>query len=288
MCHALTCHPGVPCDTGVQLPARGSLRPAHRNPSRLLRRTTRRPGGRRFPLSDCRRRRHRRNPFDLSGGHHRHEPGAAELLERCPVAHPGRTTHRLSAAQGCPGGARGPVALSTSTRNLGHLDTSCVAPNTHGTPFRSRSRRPARPRKGCLMSGIRGPPLLRRGRPEALTPRRLPVWVPATELEHLGHPRLIDRIAGPASASARLRKRDIGRAQDPAFPPSTAPPGGGLTSRDSSPCSARLAAPEPGRRGGKKKHVEVCPRLHHARSPHSRAATQLGYELLSAPRPCQA
>jgi len=169
----------------------------------------------------------------------------------------------------------GPVAVVHFDAHLDTWDTYFGAAYTHGTPFRRASEEGLLDRSGCLHVGIRS---------SLYTDVDLTQdtelgfqQISAPEVEHLGVPGMVERIAQRVSDRPVYVSVDID-VLDPAHAPGTGTPeAGGLTSREllatlRSFARLNLIGAD---------IVEVAPAYDHAQITGI-AAAHVGYELLSA------
>ena len=169
----------------------------------------------------------------------------------------------------------GPVAVVHFDAHLDTWDTYFGAAYTHGTPFRRASEEGIIDKTGCQHVGIRGPLYAEQDLTDdtALGFRVLP----ATDVEHLGTPGMIEAIARRVGDRPVYVSVDID-VLDPAFAPGTGTPeAGGLTSRE---LLAVLRSFKDLNLVGAD-IVEVAPVYDHAQVTGV-AAAHVGYELLSA------
>ncbi len=169
----------------------------------------------------------------------------------------------------------GPVAVVHFDAHLDTWDTYFGAAYTHGTPFRRASEEGVLDKTGCLHVGIRGPLY---GGDDLRDDAALGFQVlPATDVERLGTPGMIEAIARRVGDRPVYVSVDID-VLDPAFAPGTGTPeAGGLTSREllavlRSLADLNLVGAD---------IVEVAPAYDHAQITGI-AAAHVGYELLSA------
>jgi len=170
---------------------------------------------------------------------------------------------------------QGPVAVVHFDAHLDTWDTYFGAAYTHGTPFRRASEEGILDQTGCVHVGIRGPLY---SADDLRDDKSLGFQVlPASDMEHLGTPGMIEAIAQRVGDRPVYVSVDID-VLDPAFAPGTGTPeAGGLTSRELLAVLRSLA------------HlnlvgadiVEVAPAYDHAQVTGI-AAAHVGYELLSA------
>ncbi len=173
----------------------------------------------------------------------------------------------------------GPVAVVHFDAHLDTWDTYFGAAYTHGTPFRRASEEGILDQTGCLHVGIRGPLY---GEDDLRADTALGFQVlPATDVEHLGVPGMVEAVACRVGDRPVYVSVDID-VLDPAFAPGTGTPeAGGLTSREllavvRSFGGLNLVGAD---------IVEVAPAYDHAQVTGI-AAAHVGYELLSALKPC--
>jgi agmatinase len=171
--------------------------------------------------------------------------------------------------------AHGPVSVVHFDAHLDTWDTYFGAAYTHGTPFRRASEEGLLDRSGCLHVGVRG---------SLYTDADLTQdselgfqHIPAPDVEELGVPGMVERIADRVGDRPVYVSVDID-VLDPAHAPGTGTPeAGGLTSREllatlRSFAALNLVGAD---------IVEVAPAYDHAQITGI-AAAHVGYELLSA------
>ena len=169
----------------------------------------------------------------------------------------------------------GPVSVVHFDAHLDTWDTYFGAAYTHGTPFRRASEEGLLDRSGCLHVGVRG---------SLYTDADLTQdselgfqHIPAPDVEELGVPGMVERIADRVGDRPVYVSVDID-VLDPAHAPGTGTPeAGGLTSREllatlRSFARLNLVGAD---------IVEVAPAYDHAQITGI-AAAHVGYELLSA------
>jgi agmatinase len=169
----------------------------------------------------------------------------------------------------------GPVSVVHFDAHLDTWDTYFGAAYTHGTPFRRASEEGLLDRSGCLHVGVRG---------SLYTDADLTQdselgfqHIPAPDVEELGVPGMVERIADRVGDRPVYVSVDID-VLDPAHAPGTGTPeAGGLTSREllatlRSFAALNLVGAD---------IVEVAPAYDHAQITGI-AAAHVGYELLSA------
>ena len=169
----------------------------------------------------------------------------------------------------------GPVSVVHFDAHLDTWDTYFGAAYTHGTPFRRASEEGLLDRSGCLHVGVRG---------SLYTDADLTEdselgfqHIPAPDVEELGVPGMVERIADRVGDRPVYVSVDID-VLDPAHAPGTGTPeAGGLTSREllatlRSFARLNLVGAD---------IVEVAPAYDHAQITGI-AAAHVGYELLSA------
>jgi agmatinase len=169
----------------------------------------------------------------------------------------------------------GPVSVVHFDAHLDTWDTYFGAAYTHGTPFRRASEEGLLDRSGCLHVGVRG---------SLYTDADLTQdselgfqHIPAPDVEELGVPGMVERIADRVGDRPVYVSVDID-VLDPAHAPGTGTPeAGGLTSREllatlRSFAGLNLVGAD---------IVEVAPAYDHAQITGI-AAAHVGYELLSA------
>jgi agmatinase len=271
---------GVPFDTGVSYRPGARFGPGHiRESSRLLRPYN--PALQVHPFGvqqvadagDV-----AVNPFSIAAAIAAVEGAAGELLTGAGVkrllALGGDHTIALPLLRAVHA-VHGPVAVVHFDAHLDTWDTYFGAAYTHGTPFRRASEEGIIDKTGCLHVGIRGPLYAEADLADdsALGFRVLP----ATDVEHLGTPGMIEAIARRVGDRPVYVSVDID-VLDPAFAPGTGTPeAGGLTSRE---LLAVLRSCKDLNLVGAD-IVEVAPPYDHAQVTGI-AAAHVGYELLSA------
>jgi agmatinase len=269
---------GVPFDSGVSYRPGARFGPGHiRESSRLLRPYNPAAGVSPFAVQQVADAGDLGvNPFNIDEAVAAVERGARDLLERAPrlLTLGGDHTIALPLLRAMRA-VHGPVAVVHFDAHLDTWDTYFGAAYTHGTPFRRAFEEGLLDPDGCLHVGIRGPlydaeDLVR----DAAVGFRA---VPATELDRLGPPGVIDAIANRVADRPVYASVDID-VLDPAFAPGTGTPeAGGLTSREllavlRSFARLNLVGAD---------IVEVAPAYDHAQVTGI-AAAHVGYELLSA------
>ncbi len=169
----------------------------------------------------------------------------------------------------------GPVAVVHFDAHLDTWDTYFGAAYTHGTPFRRAAEEGLLDRTGCLHVGTRGP-LYTDADLDQDSELGFQV-IPAPDVEQLGVPGMVERIAQRVGDRPVYVSIDID-VLDPAHAPGTGTPeAGGLTSREllatlRSFARLNLVGAD---------IVEVAPAYDHAQITGI-AAAHVGYELLSA------
>ncbi len=271
---------GVPFDTGVSYRPGARFGPGHiRESSRLLRPYNPAVGVHPFGVrqvadaGDV-----AVNPFSIADAIATIQGAAGELLTGAGVkrllALGGDHTIALPLLRAVHA-VHGPVAVVHFDAHLDTWDTYFGAAYTHGTPFRRASEEGIIDKTGCLHVGIRGPLY---GEADLTDDSALGFRVlPATDVEHLGTPGMIEAIARRVGDRPVYVSVDID-VLDPAFAPGTGTPeAGGLTSRE---LLAVLRSCKDLNLVGAD-IVEVAPPYDHAQVTGI-AAAHVGYELLSA------
>ena len=271
---------GVPFDTGVSYRPGARFGPGHiRESSRLLRPYNPAAGVSPFgaqqvaDAGDV-----AVNPFSINEAIGTIEGAARELLTGAGVGAlvtlGGDHTIALPLLRAVSA-VHGPVAVVHFDAHLDTWDTYFGAEYTHGTPFRRASEEGILDRAGCLHVGIRGPLY---AEDDLRDDTRLGFQVlPATDVEHLGVPGMVEAIARRVGGRPVYVSVDID-VLDPAFAPGTGTPeAGGLTSREllavlRSFGGLNLVGAD---------IVEVAPAYDHAQVTGI-AAAHVGYELISA------
>jgi len=216
------------------------------------------------------------NPFSIDEAIATIEREARSLLERADRLLTLGGDHTIALPLLRAMAARhGPVAVVHFDAHLDTWDTYFGAAYTHGTPFRRASEEGLLDRSGCLHVGIRS---------SLYTDVDLTQdtelgfqQLPAPEVEHLGVPGMVERIAQRVGDRPVYVSVDID-VLDPAHAPGTGTPeAGGLTSREllatlRSFARLNLIGAD---------IVEVAPAYDHAQITGI-AAAHVGYELLSA------
>jgi agmatinase len=269
---------GVPFDSGVSYRPGARFGPGHiRESSRLLRPYN--PAAQVAPFAtqqvadagDV-----AVNPFSIDEAITAIEGAARELVADVPrlLTLGGDHTIALPLLRAMAA-THGPVAVVHFDAHLDTWDTYFGAAYTHGTPFRRASEEGILDQTGCLHVGIRGP-LYAEGDLRDDTALGFQV-LPATDVERLGTPGIIDAIARRVGDRPVYVSVDID-VLDPAFAPGTGTPeAGGLSSREllavlRSFADRQLVGAD---------IVEVAPAYDHAQVTGI-AAAHVGYELLSA------
>jgi agmatinase len=277
---------GIPFDSGVSYRPGARFGPAHiRQSSKLLRPFNPAQGVQPFAeqqVADagdiaC-------NPFRIEEALTLIENGARALMERAGrlVSLGGDHTVALPLLRAVHA-KHGPVTLVHFDAHLDTWDTYFGAAYTHGTPFRRAAEEGLLDPESCIHVGIRGP-LYDAVDLDADSKFGFQV-LPATDLEALGTPGVIERIASRVGDRPVYVSVDID-VLDPAFAPGTGTPeAGGFTSRE-------LLAVLRGMSGLRLVGVdvvEVAPAYDHAEVTGI-AAAHVIYELISAmaPRPAAA
>jgi agmatinase len=216
------------------------------------------------------------NPFSIDEAIVTIERAARSLLERAGrlLTLGGDHTIALPLLRAMSA-AHGPVSVVHFDAHLDTWDTYFGAAYTHGTPFRRASEEGLLDRSGCLHVGIRS---------SLYTDADLSQdselgfqQLPAAEVEQLGVPGMVERIAQRVGDRPVYVSVDID-VLDPAHAPGTGTPeAGGLTSREllatlRSFAQLNLIGAD---------IVEVAPAYDHAQITGI-AAAHAGYELLSA------
>jgi agmatinase len=216
------------------------------------------------------------NPFSIDEAIGAVERAARGLLEQAPrlLTLGGDHTIALPLLRAVSA-VHGPVSVVHFDAHLDTWDTYFGAAYTHGTPFRRASEEGLLDRSGCLHVGVRG---------SLYTDADLTEdselgfqHIPAPDVEELGVPGMVERIAGRVGDRPVYVSVDID-VLDPAHAPGTGTPeAGGLTSREllatlRSFARLNLVGAD---------IVEVAPAYDHAQITGV-AAAHVGYELLSA------
>ena len=269
---------GVPCDSGVSYRPGARFGPGHiRESSRLLRPYN--PALQASPFAtqqvadagDL-----AVNPFSIDEAIGAVERAARGLLEQAGrlLTLGGDHTIALPLLRAVSA-VHGPVSVVHFDAHLDTWDTYFGAAYTHGTPFRRASEEGLLDRSGCLHVGVRG---------SLYTDADLTQdselgfqHIPAPDVEELGVPGMVERIADAVGDRPVYVSVDID-VLDPAHAPGTGTPeAGGLTSREllatlRSFAQLNLVGAD---------IVEVAPAYDHAQITGV-AAAHVGYELLSA------
>jgi len=216
------------------------------------------------------------NPFNIDDAIGAIERGARSLLERTRFVLTLGGDHTVALPMlRAVSAVHGPVAVVHFDAHLDTWDTYFGAAYTHGTPFRRASEEGLLDRTGCLHVGIRGPLYT-----DADLTQDSELGfrvVPAPDVDQLGVPGVVERIAQRVADRPVYVSIDID-VLDPAHAPGTGTPeAGGLTSREllavlRSFAKLNLVGAD---------IVEVAPAYDHAQITGI-AAAHAGYELLSA------
>jgi agmatinase len=269
---------GVPFDSGVSYRPGARFGPGHiRESSRLLRpynpalRVSPFAGQQVADAGDL-----AVNPFSIDEAIAAVERAARGLLEQAArlLTLGGDHTIALPLLRAVAA-VHGPVSVVHFDAHLDTWDTYFGAAYTHGTPFRRASEEGLLDRSGCLHVGVRG---------SLYTDADLTQdselgfqHIPAPDVEELGVPGMVERIADRVGDRPVYVSVDID-VLDPAHAPGTGTPeAGGLTSREllatlRSFAALNLVGAD---------IVEVAPAYDHAQITGI-AAAHVGYELLSA------
>ncbi len=216
------------------------------------------------------------NPFSIDDAIGAIERGARALLERTRFVLTLGGDHTVALPMlRAVSAVHGPVAVVHFDAHLDTWDTYFGAAYTHGTPFRRAAEEGLLDRTGCLHVGIRGPLYTDA---DLTQDSELGFQViPAADVEQLGVPGMVERIAQRVGDRPVYVSIDID-VLDPAHAPGTGTPeAGGLTSREllatlRSFARLNLVGAD---------IVEVAPAYDHAQITGI-AAAHVGYELLSA------
>ncbi len=216
------------------------------------------------------------NPFSIDDAIGAIERGARALLERTRFVLTLGGDHTVALPMlRAVSAVHGPVAVVHFDAHLDTWDTYFGAAYTHGTPFRRAAEEGLLDRTGCLHVGIRGPLYTDA---DLTQDSELGFQViPAPDVEQLGVPGMVERIAQRVGDRPVYVSIDID-VLDPAHAPGTGTPeAGGLTSREllatlRSFARLNLVGAD---------IVEVAPAYDHAQVTGI-AAAHVGYELLSA------
>jgi agmatinase len=216
------------------------------------------------------------NPFNIDDAIGAIERGARALLERTRFVLTLGGDHTVALPMlRAVSAVHGPVAVVHFDAHLDTWDTYFGAAYTHGTPFRRAAEEGLLDRTGCLHVGIRGP-LYTDADLDQDSELGFQV-IPAPDVEQLGVPSMVERIAQRVGDRPVYVSIDID-VLDPAHAPGTGTPeAGGLTSREllaalRSFARLNLVGAD---------IVEVAPAYDHAQITGI-AAAHVGYELLSA------
>ena len=216
------------------------------------------------------------NPFNIDDAIGAIERGARALLERTRFVLTLGGDHTVALPMlRAVSAVHGPVAVVHFDAHLDTWDTYFGAAYTHGTPFRRAAEEGLLDPTGCLHVGIRGP-LYTDADLDQDSELGFQV-IPATDVEQLGVPGMVERIAQRVGDRPVYVSIDID-VLDPAHAPGTGTPeAGGLTSREllatlRSFAKLNLVGAD---------IVEVAPAYDHAQITGI-AAAHVGYEILSA------
>jgi agmatinase len=216
------------------------------------------------------------NPFDIDDAIGAIERGARALLERTRFVLTLGGDHTVALPMlRAVSAVHGPVAVVHFDAHLDTWDTYFGAAYTHGTPFRRAAEESLLDRTGCLHVGTRGP-LYTDADLDQDSELGFQV-IPAPDVEQLGVPGMVERIAQRVGDRPVYVSIDID-VLDPAHAPGTGTPeAGGLTSREllatlRSFARLNLVGAD---------IVEVAPAYDYAQITGI-AAAHAGYELLSA------
>ena len=216
------------------------------------------------------------NPFNIDDAIGAIERGARALLERTRFVLTLGGDHTVALPMlRAVSAVHGPVAVVHFDAHLDTWDTYFGAAYTHGTPFRRAAEEGLLDPTGCLHVGIRGP-LYTDADLDQDSELGFQV-IPAPDVEQLGVPGMVERIAQRVGDRPVYVSIDID-VLDPAHAPGTGTPeAGGLTSREllaalRSFARLNLVGAD---------IVEVAPAYDHAQITGI-AAAHVGYELLSA------
>ena len=216
------------------------------------------------------------NPFNIDDAIGAIERGARALLERTRFVLTLGGDHTVALPMlRAVSAVHGPVAVVHFDAHLDTWDTYFGAAYTHGTPFRRAAEEGLLDRTGCLHVGTRGP-LYTDADLDQDSELGFQV-IPAPDVEQLGVPSMVERIAQRVGDRPVYVSIDID-VLDPAHAPGTGTPeAGGLTSREllaalRSFARLNLVGAD---------IVEVAPAYDHAQITGI-AAAHVGYELLSA------
>ena len=216
------------------------------------------------------------NPFNIDDAIGAIERSARALLERTRFVLTLGGDHTVALPMlRAVSAVHGPVAVIHFDAHLDTWDTYFGAAYTHGTPFRRAAEEGLLDRTGCLHVGTRGP-LYTDADLDQDSELGFQV-IPAPDVEQLGVPGMVERIAQRVGDRPVYVSIDID-VLDPAHAPGTGTPeAGGLTSREllatlRSFARLNLVGAD---------IVEVAPAYDHAQITGI-AAAHVGYELLSA------
>ena len=216
------------------------------------------------------------NPFNIDDAIGAIERSARALLERTRFVLTLGGDHTVALPMlRAVSAVHGPVAVVHFDAHLDTWDTYFGAAYTHGTPFRRAAEEGLLDRTGCLHVGTRGP-LYTDADLDQDSELGFQV-IPAPDVEQLGVPGMVERIAQRVGDRPVYVSIDID-VLDPAHAPGTGTPeAGGLTSREllatlRSFARLNLVGAD---------IVEVAPAYDHAQITGI-AAAHVGYELLSA------
>jgi len=216
------------------------------------------------------------NPFNIDDAIGAIERGARALLERTRFVLTLGGDHTVALPMlRAVSAVHGPVAVVHFDAHLDTWDSYFGAAYTHGTPFRRAAEEGLLDRTGCLHVGTRGP-LYTDADLDQDSELGFQV-IPAPDVEQLGVPGMVERIAQRVGDRPVYVSIDID-VLDPAHAPGTGTPeAGGLTSREllaalRSFARLNLVGAD---------IVEVAPAYDHAQITGI-AAAHVGYELLSA------
>jgi agmatinase len=216
------------------------------------------------------------NPFNIDDAIGAIERGARALLERTRFVLTLGGDHTVALPMlRAVSAVHGPVAVVHFDAHLDTWDTYFGAAYTHGTPFRRAAEEGLLDRTGCLHVGTRGP-LYTDADLDQDSELGFQV-IPAPDVEQLGVPGMVERIAQRVGDRPVYVSIDID-VLDPAHAPGTGTPeAGGLTSREllatlRSFAKLNLVGAD---------IVEVAPAYDHAQITGI-AAAHVGYEILSA------
>jgi agmatinase len=216
------------------------------------------------------------NPFNIDDAIGAIERGARALLERTRFVLTLGGDHTVALPMlRAVSAVHGPVAVVHFDAHLDTWDSYFGAAYTHGTPFRRAAEEGLLDPTGCLHVGIRGP-LYTDADLDQDSELGFQV-IPAPDVEQLGVPGMVERIAQRVGDRPAYVSIDID-VLDPAHAPGTGTPeAGGLTSREllaalRSFARLNLVGAD---------IVEVAPAYDHAQITGI-AAAHVGYELLSA------